>query len=284
MGWLASGIHAFLTGEKRLRMAWEVRKSGKLSLLVGTAHFFPYHFRGSLRRHLDCFRTVVMEGPLDEQARRRVVAAGTARGSDVVLEALLRPDTVIRLNAELKVPTPTLGMHPLSQEVFNLRPADFLGVEIGRMKPWMAFFRIWDRYLSQHGWTHRIELDVLRASAALGKPVQFLETIEEQIAALEGIPVARILDFLDRVDWAAYRRNYARSYLKGALEPLIDTTRVFPSNCESVLGRRDPVLNQRMRPHFEAGDTVVFLGVLHCPRILELLCADGYEVLPLGRS
>ncbi|MGH8661999.1 MAG: TraB/GumN family protein, partial [Burkholderiales bacterium] len=142
------------------------------------------------------------------------------------------------------------------------------------------FFRIWTHYLRQHGWTYRLDLDALRAASGLGWPVQVLETIDEQIAALEGVPLARILEFLARVDWSEYRREYVKHYLAGSLDALAATARVFPSFCESVLDRRDPILHDRMRPHFERGNAIAFIGILHCPRIIDLLRADGCEVSP----
>lgn len=279
-GWFGSWVSTLLTRERKLRMIWEVRKDGRQSYLVGTAHFFPFHFRSSLRRYLDRVETVVMEGPLDEKARQRVVESGSARGTDLSLGVVLRPDTVMKINSELRAPTPAFGMHPLSHEVFNLRPADFLGVEVKGLKPWMAFFQIWNHYLGQNGWTHKMELDVLQAAAGLDKRMHFLETIEEQISALERIPLPRIVNFLNAVDWATYRREYARSYLKGRLDALIETARVFPTFCEAILDHRDPVLHARMRPHLASGKVIAFVGILHCPRIISLLRAEGFEVEP----
>ncbi|MCK4985286.1 MAG: TraB/GumN family protein, partial [Desulfobacterales bacterium] len=52
--------------QKKLKMIWEVQKNGKISHLVGTAHFFPYSFRNSLQRCLENSRVVMFEGPLDD--------------------------------------------------------------------------------------------------------------------------------------------------------------------------------------------------------------------------
>jgi len=280
-GRFSSWISTLLTRERELPMIWEVRKDGKQSYLAGAAHFFPYHFRRSLRRYLDRVETVLLEGPLDEKARRKVVESGSARGTDLTLGDVLRPETVVKINSDLRAPTPAFGMHPLSREVFNLRPADFLGVEVSGLKPWMAFFQIWNHYLGQNGWTHKVELDVLQATADLDKRMHFLETIEEQISALEGVPVPRIVSFLDAVDWTTYRRDYARSYLKGRLDALIETARVFPTFCAPVLEQRDPVLHARMHPHLAAGNAIAFVGILHCPRIISLLRAEGFKVEPV---
>ena len=57
-------------------MIWEVQKKGRISHLVGTAHFFPYSFRGSLQPYLESARVVMFEGPLDDDNMARVREAG----------------------------------------------------------------------------------------------------------------------------------------------------------------------------------------------------------------
>jgi len=277
-----TGVSALFTRARDLRTAWEVRKGGKTSYLAGTAHFFPYHFRRSLRGHLNRVETVLLEGPLDDAAMVRVVASGTAKKPGQSLAEALDTETVLKINAEFGAPAPAFSVHPLYHEIFGGDPGSQLCVQIQGLKPWMGFFRIWTHYLREHGWTYRMDLDALQAASDLARAVHFLETIEEQIAALEGVPLARILEFLRAVDWTQYRREYVRHFLAGSLEALAATARVFPSYCESVLDRRDPVIHERMRPHFERGNTIAFVGILHCPRIIELLRDDGYEVVAIS--
>jgi uncharacterized protein YbaP (TraB family) len=274
---------SLFTRARDLRMVWEVRKAGKRSYLAGTAHFFPYHFRRSLRHYLSHAETVILEGPLDDVAMRRVVESGTApEGGDTLAHAL-GAAAVLKINAEFKVPAPAFSLHPLYNEIFGREPAAQLCLQIGGLKPWMGFFWIWAHYLREHGWIYQMDLDAMEAATALGRPVHFLETTEEQITALEGVPLRRILEFLSVADWNAYRRAYVAHYLAGSLDALTNTARVFPSFCESVLDRRDPVLHQRMRPHLSRGNAVVVVGILHCARIIELLQADGYEVAPINQ-
>jgi len=275
-----SGLLSLFTRARDLRTVWEVRKAGRKSYLAGTAHFFPYHFRRSLRRYLSRADRVLLEGPLDDAAMMRVVESGSAPGAGRSLAEALDTATVLKINAEFGAPAPAFSVHPLYQEIFGGDPGSQLCVQIQGLKPWMGFFRIWMHYLREHGWTYRMDLDALQAAADLGRPVHFLETIDEQIAALEGVPLARILEFLRAVDWTEYRREYVRYFLAGSLDALAATARVFPSFCESVLDRRDPILHERMRPHLERGNAIAFIGILHCPRIIDLLRADGFDVVP----
>lgn len=275
---MRSGLLALLTRGRELRTVWRVGKAGRTSYLAGTAHFFPYHFRDSLRGLVAGAGTVLLEGPLDAAAMARVVESGAARDDAQSLAAALDTETVLKINSEFGAPAPAFSIHPLYREIFGGDPGSQLCVAIQGLKPWMGFFRIWTHYLREHGWTYRLDLDALQAASGLGRPVHFLETIDEQIAALEGVPLARILGFLGTVDWTEYRREYVRHYLAGSLDALAATARVFPSYCESVLDRRDPILCERMRPHLERGDAVAFIGILHCPRVIGLLRVDGFEV------
>ncbi len=275
---VVSGLLSLFTRARELQTVWEVRKAGRQSYLAGTALFFPYHFRRSLRRLLNRAGTVLLEGPLDDAAMRRVVESGSATSVGCSLAEALDTATVLKINAEFGAPAPAFSVHPLYQEIFGSDPGSQLCVQIQGLKPWMGFFRIWMHYLREHGWTYRMDLDALQAASDLGRPVHFLETIDEQIAALDGVPLARILRFLGAVDWTEYRREYVRHFLAGSLDALATTARVFPSYCESVLDRRDPILHERMRPHLECGNVIACMGILHCPRIIELLRADGYEV------
>jgi len=262
-----------------LRTVWRVGKAGRTSYLAGTAHFFPYHFRDSLRGLVAGAGTVLLEGPLDAAAMARVVESGAARDDAQSLAGALDTDTVLKVNSEFGAPAPAFSIHPLYREIFGSDPGSQLCVAIQGLKPWMGFFRIWTHYLREHGWTYRLDLNALQAASRLSRPVHVLETIDEQIAALEGVPLPRILGFLGTVDWTEYRREYVRHYLAGSLDALAATARVFPSYCESVLDRRDPILCERMRPHLDRGDAVAFIGILHCPRVIGLLRADGYEVV-----
>src|SRR3972149_2841455 len=104
----------------------------------------------------------------------------------------------------------------------------------------MAFMHLWNRYRAPQGWTYSTDLDVVGIAADLGKDVHPLESIDEQIEALNGIPLERIVAFLADIDWDEYVRTYVKQYLAGDLEVLMATARAFPTFCESIVDRRDP--------------------------------------------
>ena len=259
-------------------MVWEIARGRARSHLVGTAHFFPYHFRGSLERLIGAARSVVFEGPLDERAMRAVVDAGSAAMQASLYHALDAPAR-LRLCRQLGFPVLPQGVPLLYRELFFGDPDRWLEAELRGLRPWMAFFGLWTRFRRRQGGDYSLDLDAQRMASALGKEARYLETIEEQIGALDAIPLERIVDFIARANWPAYYADYVRRYLDGDLDALIAASRGFPSYCEAVIDRRDPELAVRMEPEIERGGACVFVGVAHCPGVLALLQRRGYEVI-----
>lgn len=255
-------------------MVWELERHGCRSTLIGAAHFFPRHFRRSLRRLIGEARIVLLEGPLDEEATRKVLAAGRGSGGGMLYEAAGE-----KINAQLGIVRAPLDLHQLLKDLVFGRQDEWLGEEMRALKPWAAFFGVWTRYRAREGWTHSLDLDAARIAAALGKETLYLETIEEQIAALEAVPLERILSFMD-VDWSAYCAAYERHYLAGELDALVAAAQAFPTYCEPIIERRDPLLAQRMAGELERGGACVVVGVAHCPGVLARLRSLGYVYFP----
>ena len=258
-------------------MAWEVAPRGgdpgRRSILIGAAHFFPRHFRRDLRRLIDGARLVLLEGPLDEAATRKVLDAGRGVGG-----AILYSSAKEKINARLGIYSAPLDVNQILRDLVFGRQAQWLEDELRKLKPWAAFFGIWTRWRAREGWEHKTDLDAAAIAAKLGKEVRYLETIEEQIAALEAVPVERYAHFLSSGDWRGYNQSYERHYLAGDLEALAAAAQAFPTYCEPVIGRRDPVLAERMAPALEAGGACVVIGVAHCRGVLARLAEQGYAL------
>ena len=168
-------------------------------------------------------------------------------------------------------------MHQLLKDLIFGRQEQWLEQELRALKPWAAFFGIWARFRERQGWTDSVDLDAARIAADIGKEVCTLETIEEQIAALEAVPLERIVHFMHE-DWPAYCAAYERHYLAGDFEALAAAAQGFPTYCEPVIGRRDGVLAERMAPELDAGGACVVIGVAHCRGVLARLRGQGFEV------
>jgi hypothetical protein len=272
-GWAAR----FFRKERELRMAWELERRGRRSTLVGTAHFFPYRFRAALRGRIQRTDTVLLEGPLDDDSRRKVVAAGSVRRGASLPDAL-DAGTLRRVAAVLDAPSLPSAASAFYWHVLRGGAPAQAGEVLRQLEPWMAFFHFWTEYRRRDGWLYSVDLDAAAAAATLKKDVRFLETIEEQIATLGRVPLERIVRFLREVDWDRYRRDYVRHYLAGDLVGLASMARAFPTYCEPVIEERDPVLAERMLPFLERGNAIAFVGIMHCRGLIPLLRGRGYSV------
>jgi len=265
-------------GEKQLKTVWEAGKDGKKNYIVGTAHFFPYHFRISLGKILRRSKRALFEGPLDPQSMEKVVTHGSqGNGSMEIYQAL---DFQALKEIRGKAADLFGDSHPLLQFLpGGQKPLDPLQAHFLKLRPWLAFFNIWTFYLKSKGWTGSVDLEAFDLAKKLGREIQFLETIEEQIQVLEQIPVDRMIRFLKKVHhWDEYSESYVRMFLQGALADWMSGTSDFPSRCSPVIGERDRVFYCRMKPFIEKGESAVFLGAPHLHGVNQMLEADGYRV------
>jgi uncharacterized protein YbaP (TraB family) len=124
----------------------------------------------------------------------------------------------------------------------------------------------------------------LKIARHLRREVVFLETIDEQIAGLEGIPVDRIVRFFQKIDqWEEWAEAHSRLYLRGDLEAMLAMSQEFPSRCPSIVEYRDPVMFDRMKGYFEKGAVMAFVGTTHIPGIQKRFQAEGYRVTQISR-
>ncbi|WP_241159752.1 GNAT family N-acetyltransferase [Desulfovibrio sp. ZJ200] len=266
--------------QRPFAMLWRVDKNGHTSWLGGTAHFFCCSFERSLRRLFEKVDTIILEGPLDQDSLAEVDEAGRVAPppGESVLDHLTGADVILlervlcrrRLLADGPPPAP-----------------DVLRELLGRTRPWYAFFSLWTLFLEQRGWKQSVDLEIWNLAGDMGKTVFGMETVAEQIAALEAAPMERIVRFLrDCRRWDAYRRRNAASYLAGNLEGMLGTSTEFPSRTEHIIDHRDQRFRERMRPWLERGGAAVFVGSAHLLNLRRMLTEDGFtlrRVLPTWR-
>lgn len=129
-------------------------------------------------------------------------------------------------------------------------------------------------------WKYSMDLDAFKIAHKLKKKVYYLEKIDEQIEALESIPLIKTVNFIKKIDfWESYIKNYEKIYLKGDLNNLISHTQEFPTRCESIINKRDPVLYERMYPFLERGDSLILVGITHIAGIIDRAIKDGFHII-----
>lgn len=263
----------FRTREKRLRMTWQVEKDGRSSYLVGTAHFFPYSFNRSLTHLIRRVETVIFEGPLDEASMQRIAEHGRQGNSSPELIDILNPAAVQEINKVLnRRAAAQLGesLYPFLQPT----PPNYVEQYSRGLRPWMAFFSLWSTCMD---WHYSVDMEAYQIARRLGKRIHFLETIEEQLAVLDGIPLERITRQLNDVDnWPDFSNQYVNLFLQGDLDNLQCLTQKFATRGRVVISDRDAILFRRMKPVFDREDAIALVGFPHIPGVSRLFLDQGY--------
>jgi uncharacterized protein YbaP (TraB family) len=257
-------------------MVWRVEKEGKSSYLGGTAHFFPVSLKQDLEPLIRQVEQVLFEGPLDQESMNRIAQYGKQWENGPSIYDALDPEIKKEINQQFRSQFyHTSSTEPYFQ-VLTLRIPDFLEAYTRGVRPWMAFFNLWASYLN---WTYSIDMEAFHIAQKLEKKVHFLETIEEQFEAMDGIPFERIMDYIHHIkDWKSYKRQFLNYFLEGDLEKLMSRTPRFPTRCDSILGNRDPRFFRRIRDFFKEGSSVAFLGISHIPAMKKMFLDEGYKV------
>jgi len=263
--------------EKPLRTVWKVEKDPQPSLLIGTAHFSPYSFKKSLTKLIQGVETVLFEGPLDEESMARVVQYGRQEMDIPSLYKALQPAAIKEINRLLR--DPSGGSTTAASHLEILRPtaSDPLRELTRGARPWMTFFAVWSAFLN---WKHSMDMEAFHIAQKLGKKIKYLETIEDQLVALDGIPFERIVNYLNHIkNWRVHKEVFKKAFLEGDIRQFFSMTGEFPTRCESILAKRDPVFFRRTKAFFETGKTAAFVGVAHIPGIRKMFLDEGYRVI-----
>ncbi len=272
----------FGSRERDLSMLWSVKKGRASSYLVGTVHFFPFSFRKAITRLIRDVGAVFVEGPLDPRSMESVLARGRQGEEGVLLEALDH-STIRKINRVLGYSACDACSISPYMDLFQRKGSDPFSAQIQGLRPWMGFFQTWVQFLKKRGWKYSMDMDAYEIGKALGKRVSFLETIEEQIAALDRIPLERIVAFFKAVEqWERFIKQHVKYYLKGDLEAWPSATVAFPTRCDVIVDKRDPVLFKRMKGAMAEGGVAVFIGIPHVVTVKRLLEEEGFEVQQAG--
>ena len=256
-------------------MLWHVEKDGRASHLVGTAHFFPYSFRRALTRLMRDVDTVLFEGPLDEASSEQIANHGRDGDEMPAFVKDLRPEAIREIDRLLREQANGQNNEAWILSLVEREPVYFEAFMRG-MRPHAAFFSIWQTCL---GWKYSVDMEGYQVACKLGKNIQTLETIDEQLKVLDNISLERITRLLNDVEnWGEYNKSYVKYYLEGDLERLTELTSGFATRGPVLIGKRDRIQFERMEPVFEREDALAFIGFPHIPGVAALFRDEGYTV------
>ena len=265
-----------LPKQRECAMLWRLDKNGRTSWIGGSAHFFCTSFEYSLRRLFENVDTVLLEGPIDSESMDEVDRIGRSplpgapRVIDRLTEEEIRQVERIVYGPEGWWARITGNIQPRRVDVREV---------LATRRQWSAFFTLWTAFLERNGWNNSVDLEVWDTALDMGKSVMGMESLAEQIASLESVPMDRIVRFMqDCRFWPAWMRNNRKSYLMGDLKGMMGTTAEFPTIVNAVIGVRDQRFRERMRPYIERGGAAVFVGTAHMVNLRRMLAEDGFTV------
>jgi uncharacterized protein YbaP (TraB family) len=270
-------MNLFAWKEKKLKTVWRIERDNRSSVLVGTAHFSPVSFHSALTRLIQKAERVLFEAPLDQDSMAAVARYGS-RGEDTPsLYDALDPSVIRTINRALADWPGQDTMAGSLLDLLSVNADGFLEQNARGVRPWMAFFTTWTAFLN---YKHSMDVEAIQIARKLGKPIDYLETIEDQLKALDEIPFERIVNFFQQFQhWSAHRERFSKVFLEGKLEDYISGGVEFPSRCESIIGRRDLLFFQKIKSSFATGPTAAVVGVGHIPGIRKMFLDEGYRVI-----
>jgi len=128
-----------------------------------------------------------------------------------------------------------------------------------------------------------MDMEAFHIAQKLKKKIEYLETIEDQLVALDGIPFERIVNYLNHIkNWRAHKEAFRKAFLEGDIQQFHSMTGEFPTRCESILTKRDPIFFKGIQDFFKGERTAAFVGVAHIPGIRKLFLEEGYQVIQEG--
>jgi hypothetical protein len=270
-------MNPFWWQEKRLRTLWRVEKEAQTAFLVGTAHFSPFRFEKTFAGLIRGVETVLFEGPLDEESMARVVQYGRQGENAPCLYKSLKPGAIAEINKLLNSRSSLQTTAVPYLDLIHPTGSDLLKIHTQGVRPWMTFFIIWSTFLN---WKHSMDMEAFHIAQKLAKKIEYLETIEDQLAALDGIPFERIVNYLNNIgSWREHKEVFRKTFLEGDTQQFFSMTGEFPTRCESIMAKRDPIFFNRMKIFFEKEKTVAFVGIGHIPGIRKLFIDEGYRVI-----
>jgi uncharacterized protein len=192
---------------------------------------------------------------------------------------------------------------PLVETALSQRGMPLASVKL--MKPWMlaALFAMPACELNRKGGGAEIlDIDLARRASAAGKPVEGLETIEEQISAMASLPIEdhvrglveamrigdRMEDVFETMITLYTQGEIARimPVLNAALGAQGDaqSAAAYAAFEEKMINARNRTMAERLPPHLAEGGAFVAVGALHLPGesgVIEELRRAGYTLTPV---
>lgn len=257
---------------------WQVEQQGKSSLILGTMHLpdadivqLPPHIKEPVAQA----QALVLEVRLTPAAQREAAELTTLRGSTLLSDLVGEAD-FLRLTA-------------------LFQPYGIRGAGLERLKPWVAGVMLNSPPPSLEP---VLDFALQFQFQQLGKPVFELESMQEQLALFDQLPMDEQLTFLR---YAMAQQPHFLNELERikALYIQDNLSRLHELATQQIGQLEDPALKRlmraiieernhgmvaRMKAHLSVGNRLIAIGALHLTGregVLALLRQQGYRVTPV---
>lgn len=275
--WLGCLFALLLAPLASASLLWQIEKEGKRNHLLGTIHVsdrdivtLPPHVDQVVQQS-DALLLEVKQGP-----KSQLAIADRTRLEESTLRQLVGDDLYQRVVKVMK----QRGMSPASLQ---------------RLKPWAVGLML---NFPTPSLEPVLDVSLQYRFQNEGKPVQSLETVDEQLDLFDHLSPQEQIEFLraSLAQLGEFDENLARMkmlYKAGDIEAIHAFARsqahdmrnpVMEKLMEKIVEQRNVRMFQRVQAHLNASGTLIAVGALHLPGeqgLLELLRKAGYRVNPV---
>jgi uncharacterized protein len=275
---LASIVHADPQADFSRGLLWRVELPGiEPSHIFGTIHLADERVTqlpGSVREALNASRSFTMEILLDDMARLAFADA-------------------LFLDGERNLPD-LVGQETFAQAAARMRAAGIPPEVTARLKPWAVLINL---VAPEDAGGVILDNELFHQAMLQRKPVYQLETVDEQIALFDDIPmeaqVALLQDTVRRFDEVSeLTAKIIEAYLAGDLGEIWRINAVLMTGAgtarpyyeqfiERVIYGRSVIMAHRMQARLREGNAFIAVGALHLygeHGVLNLLRREGFRV------
>jgi uncharacterized protein YbaP (TraB family) len=220
------------------------------------------------------------------------------------VEVILDETAMQRIKAAMRLPKGQRLQDFVPPDVFSraaaaAEPLGWQPIHLSRLKPWAVAMLISmpPEERKRRGEATRLPLDLwlMHAARARGKPVYALETLSEQVAVFDAMPTQDQVAHLRTVAVSAQEKQRVLAtmkdaYLRRDIEQIFRMASAGENAQERALRRkidrrmldeRNARMVERMLPRFDEGGAFIAVGAAHLPGengVLALLERRGYAV------
>lgn len=268
--WLAQTAQASLL--------WQIEKDGRRNHVLGTFHVsdpeivtVPPH----VNRIVVAARQLVLE--VRQDSRSQQIIADRSLLTQATLSQLLGPELY-------------------EQVVQAMRARGMAPAGVQRLKPWAVGLML---NFPAPSLDPVLDVSLQYRFQAQNKPVQALETIDEQLDVFDHLPLADQIQFLASAleqlpDFDRNLEQMKNLYKAGDLEAIQHFAQAQMKQTDSaamtrlmhaIIDQRNQRMYERMQPYLQQSDTLIAVGALHLPGntgVLQLLKNNGYRIRPVN--